>query len=318
MARLTALPLQLDLDVGRLRERLGQGLFAMVAGPEGPQNRTRIHATPGPRWFTEDSPIRRVHGDASMFVGGLRALLLQSLHPLAMAGVAEHSDYRGDPWGRLQRTSTFLAVTTFGTATDAQRAVDKVRGIHRRVHGTAPDGRPYRADDPHLLEWVHIAEVDSFLRAYQRYGAAPLDQQGRDTYVAETSRVASALGVIDPPRTEAELAARIAAFRGELHATASAREAARFLLLTPPLSLLARAPYGVLAAAAVGLLPTWARLPLRLPYAPVLESTAVRLAGTVLVGGIRWALSANPPETAASANPPETAAANPPAVPTEV
>ena len=308
MARLTALPLRADLDVGRLRDRLGQGLFAMVAGPEGPRNRTRIHATPGPRWFADDSPIRLVHGDASMFVGGLRALLLKSLHPLAMAGVAEHSDYRGDPWGRLQRTSTFLAVTTFGTATDAQRAVDKVRGIHRRVHGTAPDGRRYRADDPHLLEWVHIAEVDSFLRAYQRYGAAPLDQDGRDTYVAETSRVASALGVIDPPRTEAELAERIAAFRGELRAADSAREAARFLLITPPLSLLARAPYGVLAAAAIGLLPAWARLPLRLPYAPILEGTAVRLAGTVLVGGIRWALSANPPETAASAPAPEAPA----------
>ena len=82
----------------------------------------------------------------------------------------------------MQRTSTFLAVTTFGTAGDAQRAVDRVRGIHRRVHGIAPDGRTYRADDPHLLEWVHIAEVDSFLLAYQRYGAAPLDQDGRDAY----------------------------------------------------------------------------------------------------------------------------------------
>ncbi|MBU3705068.1 MAG: DUF2236 domain-containing protein [Mycobacterium sp.] len=298
---LPALPLGLDRDLARIRDRLGQGIFAMVAGPEGPQNRERIHGAPGPRWFSEESPIRRVHADASMFVGGLRALLLQSLHPLAMAGVAEHSDYRGDPWGRLQRTSTFLAVTTFGTASDAQRAVDRVRGIHRRVHGTAPDGRPYRADDPHLLEWVHIAEVDSFLRAYQRYGAAPLDQTARDTYVADTARVATALGVIDPPRSEAELAKRLSAFRPELRATDSAREAARFLLITPPLPLLARAPYGVLSAAAVALLPPWARLPLRLPYAPVLEATAVRVAGNVLVGGIRWALSVNePPELVGS------------------
>ena len=125
------LPLPVDLDITRMRERLGQGLFAMVAGPEGPQRRDRIHGAPGPRWFGPDRPIREVHADASMFVGGLRALLLQSLHPLAMAGVAEHSDYRGDPWGRLQRTSAFLAVTTFGTADDAQRAVDKVRGIHQ-------------------------------------------------------------------------------------------------------------------------------------------------------------------------------------------
>ena len=287
------LPLGLDRNLDRLRDRLGRGLFAMVAGEDGPQKRERIHLTPGPRWFGPDRPIRRVHADASMFVGGLRALLLQSLHPLAMAGVAEHSDYRGDPWGRLQNTSTFLAVTTFGTADDAQRAVDRVRGIHRRVHGVAPDGRPYRADDPHLLEWVHIAEVDSFLLAHQRYGAEPLDQAGRDDYVADTARVATALGVIDPPRTEAELAERIASFRSELRGTDAARDAARFLLITPPLPLLARGPYGVLSATAVSMLPAWARLPLRLPYLPPVEATAIRLSGRVLVGGIRWALSAN-------------------------
>lgn len=295
--------LGLGPDLAKVRQRLGQGLFTMVAGPEGPENRTRIHTTPGPRWFAEDRPIRRVHADASMFVGGLRALLLQSLHPLAMAGVAEHSDYRGDPWGRLQRTSTFLAVTTFGTAGDAQRAVDRVRGIHRRVHGIAPDGRTYRADDPHLLEWVHIAEVDSFLLAYQRYGAAPLDQDGRDAYVEDTAHTAVALGVPDPPRTEAELAERIASYRGELRGTEAAREAARFLLLTPPLPVLARVPYGVLAATSVSMLPAWARMPLRLPYLPPVESTAIRLAGRVLVGAIRWALSANAVEDVAAEEP---------------
>jgi uncharacterized protein (DUF2236 family) len=274
-----------------VRDGLGQRLFGMVAGPEGPANRARIHDTPGPRWFAEDRPIRRVHGDASMFVGGLRALLLQSLHPLAMAGVAEHSDYRGDPWGRLQRTSTFLAVTTFGPADDAQRAVDKVRGIHRRVHGIAADGRPYEASDPHLLGWVHVAEVDSFLRAHQLYGARPLDQQERDDYVADTARVAAALGVVDPPRTEDELAQRISDYRPELGGTAAARDAAKFLLLTPPLPLLAKPPYAVLAATSVAMLPAWARLPLRLPYLPPLEATAVRVAGRTLVGGIRWALA---------------------------
>jgi uncharacterized protein (DUF2236 family) len=290
-----------DLDITRVRERLGQGLFAMVAGPEGPQRRARIHGAPGPRWFAPDRPIRAVHADASMFVGGLRALLLQSLHPLAMAGVAQHSDYRGDPWGRLQRTSAFLAVTTFGAADDAQRAVDKVRGIHRRVHGTAPDGRAYRADDPHLLEWVHIAEIDSFLLAYQLYGAKPLDRAGRDGYVADTARVAAALGVIDPPRTEAELRDRIEAFRPELRSTAAAREAAKFLLVTPPVPLLARGPYGMVAATSVSMLPSWARLPLRLPYLPPVEATAIRMAGRVLVGGIRWAMSSQPlPEPATS------------------
>jgi uncharacterized protein (DUF2236 family) len=279
-----------DLEV--VRQSLGRSLFGMVAGPDGPANRARIHETPGPRWFTEDRPIRRVHADASMFVGGLRALLLQSLHPLAMAGVAEHSDYRGDPWGRLQRTSTFLAVTTYGPAADAQRAVDKVRGIHQRVHGIAPDGRPYSAADPHLLEWVHIAEIDSFLLAHQLYGAAPLDQSGRDGYVADTARVAMALGVPNPPLTEKELRERIDTFRPELSGTAAARDAARFLLLTPPLPIAARAPYGLLAATAVSMLPAWARMPLLLPYFPPIEATVIRVTGRVLVGGIRWALTA--------------------------
>lgn len=281
------------LDIGTARRHIGRALFGMVAGPEGPANRARIHDTPGPRWFGEDRPIRRVHADASMFVGGLRALLLQSLHPLAMAGVADHSDYRGDPWGRLARTSTFLAVTTFGTATDAQRAVDRVRGIHTRVRGTAADGRPYQATDPHLLEWVHIAEIDSFLLAHQMYGAAPLDQQGRDDYVGDTARVAMALGVPDPPRTEKELTERIDAYRPELASTAAAREAARFLLLTPPLPLIARAPYALLASTSVAMLPPWARAPLRLPYLPPMEATMVRPAGKVLVGGIRWAMAAS-------------------------
>ncbi len=278
--------------IGDVRADLGRALFGLVAGPDGQVNRARIHDTPGPRWFGEDRPIRRVHADASMYVGGLRALLLQSLHPLAMAGVAEHSDYRGDPWGRLQRTSTFLAVTTFGAAADAQRAVDKVRGIHRRVHGITPEGTAYAASDPHLLEWVHVAEVDSFLHAYQRYGAAPLDQDGCDGYVADTARVAEALGVADPPRTEEQLRQRIRRYRPELRGTPAARDAARFLLLTPPLPLVMRAPYGVLAATSVSLLPAWARTPLWLPYVPPVEATVIKLAGNVAVGGIRWVMTA--------------------------
>src|ERR1700712_5282039 len=104
----------------QVRTRIATGLFERVAGDEGPNRRDRIATAPGPRWFAEDRPIRRVHGDSSMFVGGLRALLLQSLHPFAMAGVAGHSGYRGDPWGRLARTSYFLAATTFGPDAEAR------------------------------------------------------------------------------------------------------------------------------------------------------------------------------------------------------
>ncbi|SHM08675.1 Uncharacterized conserved protein, DUF2236 family [Actinacidiphila paucisporea] len=291
--------------LGAIRRRVGAELFARVAGPNGPASRERIHGSAGERWFGPERPIRAVHGDASMFVGGLRALLLQSLHPLAMAAVAAHSGYRGDPWGRLQRTSTFLAVTTFGTARDAEEAVAHVRDIHARVSGTTPDGEPYRASDPHLLGWVHAAEVDSFLRAHRRYGAHPLDDDGYDAYVADTARVAGALGVENPPGDQAELAAQLDAYRPELRATPQARDAARFLLLSPPLPWAARPPYAVLAANAVALLPLWARVPLGVPYLPVLEETGVRLAGRGLTRAIRWAMTPPPGAAAAPGGPQE-------------
>jgi len=286
--------------VAAIRSRVGGEVFARVAGADGPGRRERIFEAAGERWFTEDRPIRRVHGDTAMFVGGLRALLLQSLHPLAMAGVAAHSDFRADPWGRLQRTSYFLAATTFGPAAEAERAVARVRGVHRRVQGTAPDGRPYAASDPHLLRWVHLAEVDSFLAAHQRYGAAPLTAPEQDAYVLDTGLVAGKLGIEDPPRTVAELSDQLAAYRPELAGTPEARQAARYLLLRAPLPLAARPPYTALAAAAVGLMPAWTRWPLRLPYLPAVEATAYRLAGWGTVAGIRWATSrAEPAERAA-------------------
>ena len=139
-----------------------------------------------------------------MFVGGIRALLLQSLHPLAMAGVAAHSGYQGRPVGPAAAHQLLPGVDDVRhRRTTPRQAVDRIRSVHERVRGVAPDGRPYAASDPHLLRWVHVAEVDSFLRAYQRYGSAPLDQAGRDGYVLDAARVARALGVDDPPKTEA-------------------------------------------------------------------------------------------------------------------
>jgi uncharacterized protein (DUF2236 family) len=280
-----------------VRGRLGEALFLRVAGPDGPKHRERIHCREGPRWFAAGSPITRVHGDASMFVGGLRALLLQTMHPTAMRAVSEHSGFRGDMWGRLNRTSTFLAVTTFGVADDAQQAVDAVRRIHERVCGVMPDGTPYAASDPHLLAWVHAAEASSFLLAHQVYGARPLDQAGRDEYVAQIAEVGRRLGVLDPPTTEAELADVLAAYRPELRGTREAREAVRYVLLRPPLPLAARPGYAALSAAAIGLMPTWTRLPLRLPWLPVSERTVVRGLGGLATGAIRWALTPPPRQT---------------------
>jgi hypothetical protein len=187
-AALDAVPL-----VSSARRTLASSLRSRVAGDDAAERARVIWDTPGERWFTPEDVIWRVHADASMFVGGIRALLVQSLHPLAMAGVAAHSGYKGDPWGRLQRTSTFLATTTFGTVEHAEAIIARVRAVHERVRGTAPDGRPYAASDPHLLRWVHITEVDSFLVAYQRFGAGPLTADEADRYVAQASVVATRL-----------------------------------------------------------------------------------------------------------------------------
>jgi uncharacterized protein (DUF2236 family) len=280
--------------VEQVRGRVGGLIFARIAGDEGPARRERIHFSEGPRRFGADSAIWRVHSDASMFVGGMRALLLQSLHPLAMAAVDQHSGYRGDPWGRLQRTSTFLAETTFGTIEDADQAIAVVRAVHQRITGIAPDGRRYAASDPHLLRWVHLAEIDSFLRAHDRYGARPLDPGGRDAYVAEAAHVARALGAVDVPETVAELAEALDTYRPELQGTPAARRAARFILVHPPVPLPLRAPYGLLSAAAVAMMPRWARLPLRLPWLPLTEATAVRASGIAVTSAIRWAMGAGP------------------------
>jgi uncharacterized protein (DUF2236 family) len=191
-------------------------------------------------------------------------------------------------------------VTTFGHEEDAARAVAAVQAIHERVTGTMPDGTPYTATDPHLLGWVHAVEVDSFLRAHDAYGVEPLVGSDRDTYVAQAGEVARRLGVTDPPQTEAELAAVLAAYRPELRGTPEAREAVRFLLLHPPLPLLARPPYAVLTAAAVALMPRWTRLPLRLPWLPVSERLVVPALGGLATSTIRWAMTPGQDERTAS------------------
>ncbi len=274
--------------LARARDKAGRALFLKIAGPNGEEARRRVHDTPGERWFPPGAPMRRVHADVTTFVGGLRALLLQSLHPLAMAGVAGHSGFRGDPWGRLARTSTFLAFTSFGADKDAQKMVDVVKAAHLKVTGIAPDGRPYAASDPHLLTWIHIAEADSFLRAHQRYGERPLTLEQADTYVAQAGTVARRLGALDVPQRVAELDDAIRRYRPELAATEAALDTARFLLKEPPLPLVARPAYSLLSSGAVALLPDWARAELGI------DTWAARTIGPVAGGlathAIRWVL----------------------------
>lgn len=278
-----------------MQRAIADAVLSRIRGAEGEAIVSEMASDAGPGWVEPGAAAWVVHSDVAMLVGGIRALLLQSLHPLAMAGVAQHSEYQADPWGRLQRTAAFLARTTFGSAQQAEAACAQVRAVHRRVTGVATDGRTYSASDPHLLEWVHLAEVDSFLAAHQRYGTAPLDARGADEYVASMARVAGELGVVDPPTDVAGLRTRLHAFRPELRRSHESTDAARWLLLTPPLPLAARAPYAVLASAGFGLLPLWAQRMIAVPVAPPLEATVVRPAVRAALGVMRWGLAVAEP-----------------------
>ena len=270
------IPGPLASQVTVVREAIANALRDRVIGDNADAKRDAIMFAPGPRWFGEDRPLRRVHSDSSMFIGGMRALLFQSLHPLAMAGVAQHSDYRNDPWGRLQRTADFLAATSFGPADVAQQTIQRIKAVHTRVKGTASDGRAYSASDPHLLRWVHVAEVDSFLIAHQTYGANPLTASECDAYVEDMAVIARALGVPAPPTSVQGLRDQINLFRHELHGTPESRDVARYLLIEPPLDMVSRIPYSLIGAAAIAILPAWARADLRVPYLPLTERVMVK------------------------------------------
>lgn len=281
--------------VTELRDRIGRGVRTMLAGDPEPRAFPPVDTD---RRFAPDSAMWAVHSDLAMLIGGLRALLLQTLHPPTLAGVTQHSTYRTDPLGRLQRTGAFVGTTTFGSRAESDAAVAVVRAVHERITGTLPDGTAYAATDPHLLAWVHCTEADSFLRARIRYGTEPLDAGMADRYVAEIGEIGAELGVIDPPRSRAELRDRLQSYRPELATSAATHETVRFLAL-PPVSWAARPAYGVVFAAAASMLPGFARRQLRLPVLPFAEPIAIRPAATALLRTLGWALGEHPARVAA-------------------
>lgn len=237
------------------------------------------------------SVARHVHGDLpSMVIGGLAALLLQSLHPLAMAGVAEHSNYKEDPIGRLRRTASFIGATTFGSVEQAGAAIEEVRKVHRRVHGRAPDGRRYSANDPDLLTWVHIAEVYSFLAASQRYGPCPLAEATQDRYFAETAGVARLLGARWVPESREAVGAYFERMRPELDAGPEALEARDFLLRGVARRPKDRIVHAAIVACALSIMPAWAKSELAIVTVPLADDVVVTPVGRTFCAALRWAL----------------------------
>jgi uncharacterized protein (DUF2236 family) len=257
--------------------------------------------------FGPDSVTWRIHSDPSSAIGGMRALLLQALNPLAMAAMDQHSSYRLDPWGRLARTSEYIAITTFGTTAEARRAGTRVRALHGRIRGFDPiTRRSYRADDPELLLWVHATEVDSFLEAYRRFGGR-LSDADADRYVAEMVRAAELIG-LEPAAVPADAGALRAYLEAadDVVVTPAARESLA-LLLSPPMPLALKPLWLIPVTAAVSSLPAHIRKLYGLPWLAPLD-LPVRVYVYGLCRALKLALPGSPHARKARARAQEAAA----------
>ena len=278
--------------VDRLRRLALAPVARSLAGSRMPGERYDVPLG-DPGLFGPDSVTWRVHGDPSMLIGGVAALLLQTLHPLTMAGISDHSDFRRRPADRLSRTSSFVLATTFGGTPVAERCFDVVRTVHRRVRGTAPDGRIYDAGDPDLVTWVHAAEVACFLAADRAYSLHPVLGSDQDRYLEEVSVIADRLGGRQVPRSREELRAYFAAMRPELAATPEARDTARFILAPPRQDPRLRPGYQVLARAAVGIMPRWASTMLGVALPMPVDLAVVRPLAWTTMNGLRLVAGRN-------------------------
>jgi len=242
--------------------------------------------------FAKDTPIRNVHADLiGMMTGGVRGLMLQMLHPHALQGVLDHSNFREDMHGRLQRTARFIAVTTFGDEADAMKAIDRVNRIHAKVGGTLPDGTYYIANNPRTLAWVHVVEAQSFLAGYLRHVRPDMSIADQDEYYRQFATIARALGADPVPDSRSEADAIFRELRGDLRASPEAREVAQLVLTQKPKGT----PPGVQAmigAEAVAMLPDWARSMLRLQR-PRLTALPARAATWGVGQTLRWAFKQN-------------------------
>ena len=218
------------------------------------------HPVGEPGLFGPQSAIWPVHGDfTSMLCGGISALLLQMLHPLALAGVWDHSSFREDIFGRLRRTSQFISATTFATEPDAERLIAKVKAIHMRISGTDVDGTPYAASDPDLLTWVHVAECSSFMASHLRYRRTVVTPARQAQYFIESASIAEKLGARNVPKTPQAVADYLEQMRPQLRCDARTREVARVLMTTRLPGRFARPAGMIFMKAGIDLLPDWAQ-----------------------------------------------------------
>ncbi|CAB4820193.1 unannotated protein [freshwater metagenome] len=287
------------MAVDALRRQVADGFRRIVSGdPTGaPDWVKQIAQGSDVGYFGPGSAPWAVHGALPTLVGGVRALLMQALHPGALAGVMQHSRYETDALGRLAGTTKWLTVVTFGDTAAADRECARVKGVHRKVIGTymGSNGEtPYAAADPDLLRWVHIAFTDSFLATHQVWGG-PIPG-GPDAYVREWAKSGELVGVVDPPRSVAELRDQLAAYDQVLAGGPAAASTVNFIR-NAPLGTGAKVPYAGLFAGAVSTMPAGHRALLGLPTVPL--ALTKPLVGALL-GSLSLALGASSPSQRAA------------------
>jgi uncharacterized protein (DUF2236 family) len=277
------------------RERIAQQVRAQFAEP-GATRPAVTPAAPDRRLLPESSLSFDIHADVTtMMIGGISSLLLQMLHPKALAGVWDFSNFRQDMGGRLRRTAAFIAVTTYGEREAAEAAIARVCRIHAKVGGQLPDGTPYKADDPELLAFVGVTESLGFLNAWVRYRDPLMLLRDQDRYIAEMAHISRLLGADPMPETRREAERFLVAIRPQLRVDSRTREVSQLILTAPPPTPAMAPAQRLLIEAGVDLLPDWARRMHGLSGAglrtPLLRASAGGM-GAVL----RWALKA--PKTA--------------------
>lgn len=278
------------LALDRLRRGIGGTIAFATSGGGGPKiSYSRPLGDPG--LFGQESVCWRVHADTTaMFVGGFAALMLQALEPRTLAGVFDHSNFRADPYGRLRRTSTFVMGTTYAPRADAEALVDRVLGMHRKVSGAAPDGRPYSAMDSELLTWVHVCEMYSYLRAYRRYVNPRMTVADQDCYYDEVALVAEKLGARGVPRSRAAVSRYMREMRPLLVCDERVRDILNFLRTAEPPNAASRPFARLLFHASAELLPDWARQLTGLQRRAWLRSAVMRPGIRGLAPLVRWGM----------------------------
>ena len=275
---------------GRLRTAIDDAYQAMLASAHLPgEQYTEPVGDPG--LFGPGSAIWKVHGDVSGVVGGVSGLLLGALNEPVTYGTNRFSDYQRDPIKRLGFTSSFVRGVTFGSTQAAEKLIETVRAMHKRVHGTMPDGRSFSATDSADIIWTGATQAYSIARAHLRYHPDPLRGADLDRYFAEYAVISERLGAIDPPRSRADVEDYFATMRPRLTVSAEVLETVRFLRSAYGSNPASRAASLVVNRAATDLLPEWAKalvgLPPRDPLTPLATRTAARLLIRALRYGVR-------------------------------